>query len=48
MGKSYMGDSTQPQQKAAGAGESCNFVIHVIFYPVKRTFLNFCAYYFGL
>ena len=36
----HMGDSTQPQQKSAGAGENCNFVIAVNFYPVKKSFSN--------
>ena len=31
-----MGDSTQPQQKYAGAGENGNIVITVIFYPVIK------------
>ena len=31
---SYLGDSTQPQQKYAGTGENGNFVIAVNFYPV--------------
>ena len=33
-----MGDSSQPQQKSAAAGENCDFVIAVIFYPEKQTF----------
>ena len=34
----HMGGSTQPLQKFAAAGENCDFVIAVIFYPVKQTF----------
>ena len=34
----YTGDFTKPQQKFATAGENCDFVIAVNFYPVQRTF----------
>ena len=40
----YIGDSTQPQQKSAGAGENCDFVIAVNFHPVKKL----CEYYLVL
>ena len=33
-----MGGFTQPLQKSAAAGENSDFVITVIFYPVKETF----------
>ena len=38
----YMGDSTQPQQISAGAGENRDFLIAVNFYPVKKNCSNLC------
>ena len=42
-----MDDFTQPQQKFAAAGENCDFVITVNFYPVQRIFFIFLCILFG-
>ena len=44
----HTGDLIQTQKKYAAAGENCNFVMAVNFYPVQRNFWNFLCILFGL